>query len=39
MENNETNPEILIKNQPEVITKGIDEQLEKSIEVLMKEVE
>ena len=38
MENNETNPEILIKNQPEVIAKGIDEQLEKSIEVLMKEV-
>jgi len=39
MENNETDPEIMIKNQPEVITKGIDEQLEKSIEVLMKEVE
>ena len=38
MENNETNPEILIKNQPEVIAKGTDEQLEKSIEVLMKEV-
>ncbi|WP_339656096.1 S41 family peptidase [uncultured Maribacter sp.] len=39
MENNETNPEILIKNQPELIAKGTDEQLEKSIEVLMKEVE
>tara|TARA_R110002051_G_scaffold91370_3_gene160737 strand:+ start:979 stop:4209 length:3231 start_codon:yes stop_codon:yes gene_type:complete len=39
MENNETNPEISIKNQPELIAKGIDEQLEKSIEVLMKEVE
>ena len=39
MENNETNPEILIKNQPELISKGTDEQLEKSIEVLMKEVE
>ncbi|WP_396634130.1 S41 family peptidase [Maribacter sp. R86514] len=39
MENNETNPEIIVKNQPEVIAKGIDEQLEKSIEVLMKEVE
>ncbi|MDE3742794.1 S41 family peptidase [Maribacter polysaccharolyticus] len=38
MENNETNPEILIKNQPEVIAKGIDEQLEKSIEVLLEEV-
>lgn len=39
MENNETNPEILVKNQPEVITKGRDEQLERSIEVLLKEVE
>jgi tricorn protease len=39
MENNETNPEILIKNQPELIAKGTDEQLEKSIEVLLKEVE
>ncbi|TLP80227.1 S41 family peptidase [Maribacter sp. ACAM166] len=39
MENNETNPEIIIKNQPEVIAKGTDEQLEKSIEVLIKEVE
>ncbi|MGC1514969.1 MAG: S41 family peptidase, partial [Maribacter sp.] len=39
MENNETDPEILIKNQPELIAKGTDEQLEKSIEVLMKEVE
>lgn len=39
MENNETDPEILVKNQPEVISKGRDEQLERSIEVLMKEVE
>ncbi|WP_281540502.1 S41 family peptidase [Maribacter aestuarii] len=39
MENNETNPEILVKNQPEVIAKGRDEQLERSIEVLMKEVD
>ncbi|WP_166638581.1 hypothetical protein [Maribacter spongiicola] len=39
MEKNEINPEIIIKNQPEVIAKGVDEQLEKSIEVLMKEVE
>ena len=39
MENNETNPEILVKNQPEVIAKGRDEQLERSIEVLLKEVE
>ncbi|MEP2278839.1 S41 family peptidase [Maribacter sp.] len=39
MENNETNPEIMVKNQPDVIAKGIDQQLEKSIEVLLKEVE
>ncbi|SIR41800.1 S41 family peptidase [Maribacter ulvicola] len=39
MENNETNPEIIVKNQPDVIAKGTDQQLEKSIEVLMKEVE
>ncbi|MBD0777930.1 PD40 domain-containing protein [Maribacter sp. ANRC-HE7] len=39
MENNETNPDILVKNQPEVIANGIDEQLERSIEVLMKEVQ
>ncbi|MBQ4914783.1 PD40 domain-containing protein [Maribacter sp. MMG018] len=39
MENNETNPDIIVKNQPEIIAKGVDQQLEKSIEVLMKEVE
>jgi len=39
MENNETDPEIIVKNQPDVIANGIDQQLEKSIEVLMKEVE
>ncbi|UWX53731.1 S41 family peptidase [Maribacter litopenaei] len=38
MENNETDPDILIKNQPEVIAKGRDQQLEKSIEVLMGQV-
>lgn len=38
MENNETNPDILVKNQPEVIAKGRDEQLERSIEVLMKDL-
>ncbi|MFS4468006.1 S41 family peptidase [Maribacter sp. 2210JD10-5] len=39
MENNETDPDILVKNQPEVIAKGRDEQLERSIQVLLKEVE
>jgi tricorn protease len=39
MENNETNPDIVVKNQPELIAKGRDEQLERSIEVLLKELE
>ena len=39
MENNETNPDILVKNHPELIAKGRDEQLERSIEVLLKELE
>jgi Tol biopolymer transport system component/C-terminal processing protease CtpA/Prc len=39
LENNQTNPEILVKNQPDIIANGRDEQLEKSIEVLLKEVE
>ena len=39
MENNQTDPEIMVKNQPEAIAKGTDEQLERSIQVLLKEVE
>ncbi len=39
MENNETNPEIQVKNMPGVIDKGRDEQLERAIEELLKEVE
>ena len=38
MENNQTDPEIRVKNNPDVIDKGRDEQLERSIEVLMKDV-
>ncbi|MFK7812516.1 MAG: S41 family peptidase [Maribacter sp.] len=38
MENNETNPEIRVKNDPGVINTGRDEQLERSIEELLKEV-
>ncbi|HNP18458.1 MAG TPA: S41 family peptidase [Fulvivirga sp.] len=38
MENNQTEPNILIKNMPGVIDKGRDQQLEKGIEVLLKEV-
>ncbi|WP_350285415.1 S41 family peptidase [uncultured Croceitalea sp.] len=39
MENNQTEPMIKVKNQPDVIDKGIDQQLERSIEELLKEVE
>ena len=38
MENNQTEPMILIKNDPDVIDKGVDQQLERSIQELMKEV-
>ncbi len=38
MENNETNPEIAVKNDPGIINTGRDEQLERSIEELLKEV-
>ncbi|MEM8927195.1 MAG: S41 family peptidase [Bacteroidota bacterium] len=38
MENNQTEPMIMVKNAPDVIAKGIDQQLERSIEELMKEV-
>jgi hypothetical protein len=38
MENNQTEPSILLKNMPGVIDNGIDQQLEKAIEVLLEEV-
>ncbi|MBS9464372.1 PD40 domain-containing protein [Flagellimonas sp. 389] len=38
MENNQTEPMIKVKNMPDVIDKGIDQQLERSIEELLKEV-
>lgn len=38
MENNQTEPMILVKNDPDVIDKGIDQQLERSIEELMKTI-
>lgn len=38
MENNQTEPMIKVKNMPDVINKGIDQQLERSIEELLKEV-
>ncbi|NHF59443.1 peptidase S41 [Flavobacteriaceae bacterium TP-CH-4] len=39
MENNQTDPGIQVKNMPGVIDNGRDEQLERSIQELMKEVE
>jgi C-terminal processing protease CtpA/Prc len=38
MENNETDPQFQVKNMPGKIDKGIDQQLEKAVEELMKEV-
>lgn len=38
LENNQTSPDIIIKNMPDTISKGQDEQLEKAVEVLLKQV-
>lgn len=38
MENNQTNPMIQVKNMPGIIDKGRDEQLERSITELLKDV-
>ncbi|WP_234568306.1 S41 family peptidase [Rhodohalobacter sp. 614A] len=38
LENNQVEPDILIKNQPEIISDGRDQQLERAIETLMNEV-
>ncbi len=38
MENNETKPEFMVKNMPGQIDKGIDQQLEKAVEELMKDI-
>jgi Tol biopolymer transport system component len=39
LENNQTPPDILIKNQPGVIDFGTDQQLERAIEELMRDVD
>jgi C-terminal processing protease CtpA/Prc len=39
MENNETKPQFMVKNLPGKIDKGIDQQLEKAIEELLKDVQ
>lgn len=38
LENNETKPQFQIKNMPDEIENGIDRQLEKAIEVLLKDL-
>jgi tricorn protease len=38
MENNETKPQFEIKNMPGKIDKGVDQQLEKAVEELLKDV-
>ncbi|MDT0675621.1 S41 family peptidase [Autumnicola musiva] len=38
MENNQTEPDIIVKNMPGVISEGRDQQLERGIEELLKEV-
>ena len=37
MENSQTEPDILVKNMPGQVDKGIDQQLERAIEEMMKE--
>jgi hypothetical protein len=39
MENNQTEPMIRVKNMPGVIDSGRDQQLERAIEELLKEVD
>lgn len=39
LENNETRPDIEVKNMPGVIANGRDQQLERAVEELLKEVE
>ena len=39
MENNETKPQFEVKNMPGKIDRGIDQQLEKAVEELLKDVE
>ncbi len=38
LENNQTSPDIIIKNMPDAISNGKDQQLEKAIEVLLQQV-
>ena len=37
MENNQTEPDIKVKNMPGFIDKGVDQQLQKAVEELLNE--
>ena len=39
LENNETQPQFKVKNMPGKIDQGIDQQLEKAVQELLKDVE
>jgi len=38
LENNETKPDIEVKNMPGVIDRGRDQQLERAVEELMRDI-
>jgi C-terminal processing protease CtpA/Prc len=38
LENNETKPDVIVRNQPGIVDFGTDQQLERAIEELLKEV-
>jgi tricorn protease len=38
MENNQTEPMIKVRNEPGMVDKGRDQQLERAIEVLLEQV-
>ncbi len=39
MENNQTYPDVKVRNEPGKIDRGVDQQLERAVEVLLEEVE
>lgn len=39
LENNETKPDVQVKNMPGAIDQGKDEQLERAIQELLKEIQ
>jgi hypothetical protein len=39
LENNQTAPDYLVKNDPESTAKGQDKQIEKAVEVMLKQLD